>query len=73
MKKILIFLVLFIVISVGVFIKVYVRAQEPLVTAEEKAASLAKEKVELSEIEDFHIYHGTETVSVLEGKNKKGE
>ncbi|MEH7176650.1 cell wall elongation regulator TseB-like domain-containing protein [Neobacillus vireti] len=73
MKKILIFLVLFIVISVGVFIKVYVSAQEPLVTAEEKAASLAKEKVELSEIEDFHIYHGTETVSVLEGKNKKGE
>jgi uncharacterized protein YpmB len=34
---------------------------------------LAKEKVELSEVEDFHIYHGTETVSVLEGKNKKGE
>ena len=73
MKKIILFLVLFIVIGVGVFIKVYVSAQEPLKAAEEKAVSLAKEKVELSEVEDFHIYHGTETVSVVEGKNKKGE
>ena len=73
MKKILLFLVLFIVICVGVFIKVYVSAQEPLAAAEEKAVSLAKEKVELGEVDDFHIYHGTETVSVLEGKNKKGE
>ncbi|SDM44749.1 DUF5590 domain-containing protein [Bacillus sp. OK048] len=73
MKKIILFLVLFIVIGVGVFIKVYVSAQEPLNAAKEKAVSLAKEKVDLSEVEDFHIYHGTETVSVLEGKNKKGE
>jgi uncharacterized protein YpmB len=73
MKKILLFLVVFIVICVGVFIKVYVSAQAPLNAAEEKAISLAKEKVELKEVEDFHIYHGTETVSVLEGKNKKGE
>lgn len=73
MKKIILFLVLFIAICAGVFIKVYASAQEPLNAAEEKAVSLAKEKVELSEVEDFHIYHGTETVSVLEGKNKKGE
>jgi uncharacterized protein YpmB len=73
MKKIILFLVLFIVIGIGVFIKVYANAQEPLNTAEEKAVSLAKEKVEFDEIEDFHIYHGTETVHVLEGKNKKGE
>jgi uncharacterized protein YpmB len=73
MKKIILFLVLFIAICVGVFIKVYASAQEPLNAAEEKAVSLAKEKVELSEVEDFHIYHGTETVSVLEGNNKKGE
>lgn len=73
MKKIILILVLFIVVCVGVFIKVYVSAQEPLAAAEEKAVSLAKEKVNLSEVEDFHIYHGTETVSVLEGKNNKGE
>lgn len=73
MKKIIIVLVLFIVICIGVFIKVYASAQEPLNSAEEKAVSLAKSKVELSEVQDFHIYHGTETVSVLEGKNKKGE
>src|SRR5688572_14542269 len=73
MKKIILFLVLFIVICVGVFIKVYASAQEPLNAAEEKAVSLANEKVKLSEVEDFHIYHGNETVSVLEGKNNKGE
>ncbi|NWQ39779.1 DUF5590 domain-containing protein [Bacillus sp. EB106-08-02-XG196] len=73
MKKIILFLVLFIVICVGVFIKVYATAQEPLNSAEEKAVSLAKEKVELNDVEDFHIYHGTETVNILEGKNKKGE
>jgi uncharacterized protein YpmB len=73
MKKIILFLVLFIVIGVGVFIKVYANAQEPLKTAEEKAVTLAKEKVEFDAVEDFHIYHGTETVNVLEGKNKKGD
>ncbi|MFJ5757779.1 DUF5590 domain-containing protein [Neobacillus sp. NPDC093182] len=73
MKKIILFLVLLIVICVGIFVKVYANAQEPLNTAQEKAVSLANEKVEFSEVEDFHIYHGTETVSVLEGKNKKGE
>ncbi|MBY0145443.1 DUF5590 domain-containing protein [Neobacillus niacini] len=73
MKKIILFLVLFIVIGVGVFIKVYANAQEPLKAAEEKAVTLAKEKVEFDVLEDFHIYHGIETVNVLEGKNKKGE
>ncbi|MFP7297870.1 DUF5590 domain-containing protein [Neobacillus niacini] len=73
MKKIILSIVIFIVICVGVFIKVYAGAQEPLKTAEEKAVTLAKEKVELNSVEDFHIYHGTETVHVLEGKNKKGE
>lgn len=34
---------------------------------------LAKEKVHLSEVEDFHIYNGLETVNVIEGKNKKGD
>jgi uncharacterized protein YpmB len=73
MKKIILILVLFIVICVGVFVKVYTGAQEPLKAAEEKAVSLAKEKVELDDVEDFHIYHGTESVNVIEGKNKKGE
>ena len=55
MKKIILFLVLFIVICVGVFIKVYATAQEPLNAAEEKAVTLAKEKVELNNVEDFHM------------------
>jgi uncharacterized protein YpmB len=73
MRKIILFIVLFIVISVGVFIKIYAGAQEPLNTAEEKAVTMAKESGALSELEDFHLYHGTEMVNVIEGKNKKGE
>lgn len=73
MRKIIVFLVLLIVICVGVFIKVYTSAQEPLNDAEEKAITLAKESGELSQLEDFHLYHGTEMVNVIEGKNKKGE
>jgi len=42
-------------------------------TAEKKALSLASKKVQLSEVNDFHLYNGLETINVIEGKNKKGE
>lgn len=73
MKKIILFLVIFVLIILGISIKVYVSAVKPVNTAEEKAVALAKDKVNLSEVEDFHLYHGTETVSVIEGLNNKGE
>lgn len=73
MKKIILFLIIFLLIGLGISIKVYVNALEPVTDAEEKAVSTAKEKVQLSEVEDFHLYHGTETVNVIEGKNNKGE
>jgi uncharacterized protein YpmB len=73
MKKIIISLVIFVVILIGVFIKVYISAVEPVNAAEKKAVSLSKGKVQFSEVLDFHIYHGLETVNVIEGKNKKGE
>lgn len=60
-------------VILGIFIKVYVSSVEPVRVAERKSVSLAKEKVDLSEVQDFHIYHGKETVNVIEGKNKKGE
>lgn len=73
MKKWILFLVLFIVVVLGISIKVYFSSVEPVKTAEKKAVALAKEKTALSKVVDFHIYSGLETVDVIEGKDKKGE
>jgi uncharacterized protein YpmB len=73
MKKIIIPLIILVLISIGIFIKVYLTAIDPVSAAEKKAVVLAKEKVHLSEVQDFHIYNGLETVNVIEGKNKKGD
>jgi uncharacterized protein YpmB len=72
-KKWIIFIVLFIVIILGILINVYFSSVEPVNEAEKKAISLAKKKVQMSEIEDFHIYNGLEAVYVIEGKNKQDE
>ncbi|HEY2421143.1 MAG TPA: DUF5590 domain-containing protein [Neobacillus sp.] len=73
MKKWILFLVLFVVIVLGIFVKVYVSAVDPVKMAEKKAVSLAETKVHFSEVDDFHVYHGLEAVDVIEGKNKTGE
>jgi uncharacterized protein YpmB len=73
MKKWIIFLALFVLVILGLFIKVYFTSVEPVKAAEKKAVTLANEKVQISEVQDFHIYNGLEAVYVIEGKNKKGE
>lgn len=73
MKKWIFFPLLFLVIILGISIKVYLTAVEPVKAAEKKSVSRASERVQLSEVQDFHIYHGIETVNVIEGKTKKGE
>jgi uncharacterized protein YpmB len=73
MKKWIIIFILIILVVSGIFINVYLRAFAPVKTAEEKAVALAGKKVQFSQIDDFHIYNGNESVYVIEGKNKKGE
>jgi uncharacterized protein YpmB len=73
MKKILLVLGILVLVILGILIKVYLSAVDPIKTAEKKAVNLAKEKVQVSEVNDFHVYHGLETVDVIEGKNNKGE
>jgi uncharacterized protein YpmB len=65
--------VLFIVVVLGISIKVYFSSVQPVKAAEKKAVALANEKTALSKVVDFHIYSGLETVDVIEGKDKKGE
>jgi uncharacterized protein YpmB len=73
MKKWIIFAALFIVVIFGFLIKVYFSAINPVNEAEEKAVKLANKSIQLSEVQDFHIYNGNETINVIEGKSKKGE
>lgn len=73
MKKWILSLVIFFVVLMGISIKVYLTSVNPVNAAEEKALSLASKKVQLSEVNDFHLYNGLETINVIEGKNKKGE
>ncbi len=40
---------------------------------QKKSGRFSKGKGSLSEVEDFHIYNGMETVNVIEGKNKNGD
>ncbi|MGG5253824.1 DUF5590 domain-containing protein [Neobacillus sp. SM06] len=73
MKKWITILIVFVVILVGVFVKVYITAREPLKAAEKKAVAIAEKKASLAKVTSFHLYHGLETVDVIEGTNKKGE
>ncbi|MEH7353539.1 DUF5590 domain-containing protein [Neobacillus drentensis] len=73
MKKWIVFLVLFVIVIIGILIKVYFSSVEPVKAAEKKAVALANKKIQISEVQDFHIYNGLETVNVIEGKNNKGE
>jgi uncharacterized protein YpmB len=73
MKKWIIFIVIFVVVILGLLIKVYFTSVDPVKAAEKKAVAQANEEISLKEVEDFHIYNGLETVNVLEGKSTKGE
>lgn len=57
----------------GISTKVYLKAREPVNQAETKALELAQKKIKLSEVDDFHLYHGNETINIIEGKNQKGD
>jgi uncharacterized protein YpmB len=73
MKKWILILLLFFLIVIGIFTKIYLTAVEPLNIAEKKAVTFAEKKVHISQVNDFHLYHGLETVDVIEGENKQGD
>lgn len=73
MKKWILILLVMIIAFTGILLRVYFGAISPVKAAEKNAVTLAKKQISLSKVEDFHLYHGLETVSVIEGENKKGE
>jgi uncharacterized protein YpmB len=73
MKKWALILILIILIVVGIFSKIYLTSVQPVKSAEKKAVAIAKREINISKVDDFHIYNRTETVYVIEGKNEHGE
>lgn len=72
MKKWIILIIVIVAVMTGILISVYLRAIEPVKYAEKAAVGLAEKKVQLRKVDQFHIYHGNETIDVIEGKDKKG-
>ncbi|MBG9590572.1 DUF5590 domain-containing protein [Cytobacillus firmus] len=72
MKKILWGIIILLVISIGAGSFIYVNSTKPVRAAESKAVEIAKQETDLSEAEDFNLYHGTETFYVIEGKDHHG-
>ena len=73
MKKWILGTTIAVVIIIGVFAKVYYTARAPVKAAESKAVALAKKHGKLTRVTDFQLYHGSETIDVVQGKNKKEE
>lgn len=73
MKKWIWIITIAVIIVIGLYVRVYLKAVDPLDLAEKKAVAIAKEKTDLNITEDFHLYHGTETIYVIEGRNSKNE
>ncbi|WP_075982101.1 cell wall elongation regulator TseB-like domain-containing protein [Bacillus massilinigeriensis] len=73
MKKWILITTLSIVIIIGITIKVYFKAVEPVRTAEERAISIAEQQTDLKTTDDFYLYNGTESYSVITGTNSKGQ
>lgn len=73
MKKWVFILIAVVFVAIGISIKVYMSATEPLKSAQDKAVARAEDQVHFSKVEDFHIYNGLETVYVIEGENRDGD
>lgn len=72
MKKFLWGIIILLVISIGAGSFIYLNSTKPVRAAESKAVEIAKQETDLSEAEDFNLYHGTETFYVIEGKDHDG-
>lgn len=62
-----------IIVIIGIMIKIYLNAVEPVKEAESKAASIAKEETEITDITEFSLYHGSKSYYVIQGTDKDGE
>ncbi|HAQ06836.1 MAG TPA: peptidase [Bacillus bacterium] len=73
MKKWILLSVLMLIVVMGILVKVYLNATEPVKEAEEKAVNIAVKETDLTDFRDFELYSGQETYYVMTGTSAKKE
>jgi uncharacterized protein YpmB len=73
MKKFIWILVGIFICFVGLLIFTYIRAMQPVDLAKQKAIEIAINETEIVDVDDFGIYHGQDSIAIVEGKDKKGQ
>ncbi|MDQ0271048.1 cell wall elongation regulator TseB-like domain-containing protein [Cytobacillus purgationiresistens] len=73
MKKTIIISVVALLIIIGVAVKIYFNAVDPVREAEEKALKRAQEELNITDVNRFTIYNGNESIYILDGQRKDGE
>lgn len=72
MKKWLFIMGFLIIVVITCITVIYANAIDPLKSAEEKAIEIAMKETPLVEVEEFNLYNGDASFSVLQGKDKNG-
>lgn len=73
MKKWIWIFVIFFIILISFLTYTYIQSVEPLKNAEKEAVDIAFRETQLKQVNDFEIYNGHESVSILKGINKNGD
>lgn len=73
MKKWLWITAIGVIVLIGIAVKIYLNATEPVAEAESRAIEIAKEETEITDIIEFSLYHGSKAYYVVQGSNKEGE
>jgi len=73
MKKWFWIAIIGVIILIGITVKIYLNATEPVADAESRATAIAKEETEITDITEFSLYHGSNAYYVVQGSNKKGQ
>lgn len=72
MKKWILIISLFMIITITISAVVYLHAVEPVKAAKEKAVMVAKEETDLTKVDEFNLYNGEESFYVIQGQDHKG-
>lgn len=73
MKKWLWITAIGVIVLIGIAVKIYLNATEPVAEAESRAIEIAKEETEITDIIEFSLYHGSKAYYVVQGSNKEDE
>jgi uncharacterized protein YpmB len=73
MKKVIWSIAIIILIGSGLYIQAIYAGDSPKNAAKENAEEIARETAKMTEVDDFYLYNGNETWSVITGKTAEGK